>query len=80
MLVVLKVFSLLYLCITSGVAPQLTVVMSTTAPLDAEAHAEDARAASEESSEGVVREAASSHCLRRGSTLALRGWGITPHP
>ena len=25
-------------------------------------------------------EAASSHCLRRGSTLALRGWGITPHP
>jgi hypothetical protein len=38
------------------VAPQLTVVMSTTAPLDAEAHARDARAASEESSEGVVRE------------------------
>ena len=27
-----------------------------------------------------IREAASSHCLRRGSTLALRGWGITPHP
>jgi len=26
------------------------------------------------------REAASSHCLRRGSTLALRGWGIPPHP
>jgi len=25
-------------------------------------------------------EAASSHCLRRGSTLALRGWGIPPHP
>ena len=28
----------------------------------------------------AVREAASSHCLRRGSTLALRGWGIPPHP
>ena len=30
--------------------------------------------------EQAASEAASSHCLRRGSTLALRGWGIPPHP
>jgi hypothetical protein len=51
------------------VAPQLIVVMSTTAPLGTEAQARDARAASEESSEGAAREttttpALSSHDLR----------------
>jgi Pentapeptide repeats (8 copies) len=38
------------------VAPELTVVMSTTVPRDAEAHARDARAASEESRAAAARE------------------------
>jgi len=28
----------------------------------------------------LVSEAASRHRLRRGTTLALRGWGFKPHP
>jgi hypothetical protein len=47
----------------NGVAPQLTVVMSTTVPRDAEAHGRDARAASEESSAAAARE-----------TPAVPGW------
>ena len=33
-----------------------------------------------EITEKANSEAASRHCLRRGTTLALRGWGIKPHP
>ena len=33
---------------------------------------------SEESHDSKSSEAASSHCLRRGSTLALRRWGFNP--
>ena len=58
------------------VAPQLTVVLSTTAPRDAEAQARDARAASQEFS--VAAQEQRADFLQKIRTLPHTQWATLP--